>query len=180
MTQIEVAQEKMNKTISNFEEALKQIRTSSANPSLVAGVEIDYYGMATPINQIASVGVVEGKQLLIKPYEQSQVKPIEKALFAANLGLTPQNEGTQIRIVVPPLTEERRREYTKKVETMAEEARISIRNIRRDANDSAKKDKTRPHGLRKDLIDRIQKATDAAIKKIDAIAAEKNKAIMTI
>jgi len=180
MTQIEVAQEKMNKTISNFEEALKQIRTSSANPSLVAGVEIDYYGMATPINQIASVGVVEGKQLLIKPYEQSQVKPIEKALFAANLGLTPQNEGTQIRIVVPPLTEERRREYTKKVETMAEEARISIRNIRRDANDSAKKDKTMPEDLQKDLIDRIQKATDAAIKKIDAIAAEKNKAIMTI
>lgn len=180
MPEIAITEEKMNKSIDTFENALKQIRTSSANPTLVANVEVDYYGMATPINQIATIGVVEGKQLLIKPYEANMVKTIEKALFAANLGLTPQNEGTQIRIVVPPLTEDRRREYTKKVEKMAEETRIAVRNVRRDANDEAKKDKSIPEDLQKDLIDKIQKATDEAIKRIDALAAEKNKAIMTI
>lgn len=97
----------MNSTIEVFESNLSQIRTSGANPGLVANVMIDYYGMETPINQVAGISVIEGKQLLIKPYEMRIVKDIEKAIFAANLGLTPQNEGTQIRINVPPLTEEK-------------------------------------------------------------------------
>ncbi len=180
MINLDEYKQRMQKAIDTFDGALKTIRTSSANPNLIAGVHVDYYGMDTPINQIATVGVVEGKQLLIRPYEATMVKTVEKALFAANLGLTPQNEGTQIRIVVPPLTEERRREYTKNVEKMAEEARIAVRNVRRDANDAAKKDKTMPEDVQKDMIEQIQKATDEAIKNIDNLADEKNKAIMTI
>lgn len=177
---LDMTKERMDESINTFERALSQIRTSGANPNLVSGIEIDYYGMATPINQISSISVIEGKQLLIKPYEMSIVKDIEKAIFAANIGLTPQNEGTQLRIVVPPLTEERRKEYTVKVQKMAEECKIAVRNIRRDVNDDVKKDKTIPEDLQKDLIERIQKATDESIKKIDEIAAQKNKDIMKV
>ena len=180
MSEVDIAREKMNFSIKNFEQALGQIRTSGANPNLIANVEIDYYGMATPINQLSSISVIEGKQLLIKPYEMNIVKDIEKAIFAANLGLTPQNEGTQLRIVVPPLTEERRKQYTVKVKEMGEECKVSIRNIRREHNDIVKKDKTIPEDTQKDLLDQIQKATDEFIKKIDEIAAKKNKEIMTI
>lgn len=177
---VELAKERMDSSVKIFENSLTSIRTSGANPNLVSGVTIDYYGMETPINQIASISVIEGKQLLIKPYEMKVVKDIEKAIFAANLGLTPQNEGTQLRIVVPPLTQERRKEYTVKVKTMAEEAKVAIRNIRRDENDTIKKDKTIPEDTQKDLLDQIQKATDKAIKKIDEIAAVKNKELMTV
>ena len=180
MSQVDDVKTKMNSVITVFENALNQIRTSGANPSLIANVEIDYYGMATPINQISSISVIEGKQLLVKPYEMRIVKDIEKAIFAANLGLTPQNEGTQIRINVPPLTEERRKEYTAKVIKMAEEAKISCRNARRDGNDIVKKDKTIPEDISKDLVEQIQKATDEAIKRIDDITAKKNKEIMTV
>ena len=180
MSQVDDVKQKQNSAISVFESALGQIRTGGANPSLVSNVEINYYGMDTPINQIASISVIEGKQLLIKPYEMNIVKDIEKAIFAANLGLTPQNEGTQIRINVPPLTEERRKEYTLKVKNMAEEAKVACRNVRRDGNDIVKKDKTIPEDLQKDLVEKIQKATDEAIAKIDEIAAKKNKEIMTI
>ena len=141
---------------------------------------IDYYGMETPINQVSSISVIEGKQLLIKPYEMRVVKDIEKAIFAANLGLTPQNEGTQIRINVPPLTEEKRKEYANQVLKMAEEAKVAVRNVRREGNDIVKKDKTLPEDYSKSLIEDIQKATDDAIKQIDEIAAEKNKEIMTV
>ena len=177
---LEMAKERMNEAITTFSKALGQIRTSGANPNLVSGIEIDYYGMPTPINQISSIGVVEGKQLLIKPYEMHIVKDIEKAIFAANIGLTPQNEGTQLRIVVPPLTEERRKEYTLKVQKMAEECKIAVRNVRRDVNDDVKKDKSIPEDLQKDLLEKIQKATDESIKEIDRIAVQKNKEIMTI
>ncbi len=180
MSQVDDVKTKMNSVISVFENALNQIRTSGANPSLIANVEIDYYGMATPINQISSINVIEGKQLLVKPYEMRVVKDIEKAIFAANLGLTPQNEGTQIRINVPPLTEERRKEYAAKVVKMAEEAKIACRNARRDGNDIVKKDKTIPEDISKDLVEQIQKATDEAIKRIDDITAKKNKEIMTV
>ena len=177
---VEMGQERMDSSIKSFENSLTQIRTSGANPNLVSGITIDYYGMDTPINQISSISVIEGKQLLIKPYEMNIVKDIEKAIFAANIGLTPQNEGNQLRIIVPPLTEDRRREYTVKVKNMAEEAKIAIRNIRRDVNDDIKKDSTIPEDYQKELLNDIQKATDESIKKIDDIAARKNKEIMTI
>jgi len=180
MSQVDDVKVKMNSSISCFENELAQIRTSGANPSLISNVEIDYYGMATPINQIAAISVVEGKQLLVKPYEMNIVKDIEKAIFAANLGLTPQNEGTQIRINVPPLTEERRKEYTVKVAKLAEDTKVAIRNVRRDGNDIVKKDKTIPEDNSKDLVEQIQKATDDAIKRVDEIATKKNKEIMSI
>ena len=180
MIEIEEVELDMESVIEHYQQALTQIRTSGANPNLVSNIEIDYYGMMTPINQISSISVVEGKQLLIKPYEMKCVKDIEKAIFAANIGLTPQNEGTQLRIVVPPLTEDRRREYTVKVKNMAEEAKVAIRNIRRDVNDSIKKDKTIPEDTQKDMLDDVQKSTDEFIKKIDEIAAKKNKDIMKV
>ena len=180
MSEVNNAKERMNNTIKSLEHSLGQIRTSGANPALLSNVEISYYGMDTPINQISSISVIEGKQLLIKPYEMNIVKDIEKAIFAANIGLTPQNEGTQIRINVPPLTEERRKEYTLKVKDLAEQAKIGCRNIRRDSNDVVKKDKSIPEDLQKDELEKIQKATDEAIKKIDEIAARKNKEIMTL
>lgn len=180
MPQVDYVKEKMNNSIEVFESNLSQIRTSGANPGLVAHVTIDYYGMETPINQVSGISVIEGKQLLIKPYEMHIVKDIEKAIFAANLGLTPQNEGTQIRINVPPLTEDKRKEYTAQVLKMAEDAKVAIRNIRREGNDLVKKDKTLPEDYSKSLIEDIQKATDDAIKQIDEIASAKNKEIMTV
>lgn len=180
MPQVDYVKEKMNNSIEVFEGNLSQIRTSGANPGLVAHVTIDYYGMETPINQVSGISVIEGKQLLIKPYEMHIVKDIEKAIFAANLGLTPQNEGTQIRINVPPLTEDKRKEYTAQVLKMAEDAKVAIRNIRREGNDLVKKDKTLPEDYSKSLIEDIQKATDDAIKQIDEIATAKNKDIMTV
>ena len=180
MTQVDNVKEKMNNTISVFENALNQIRTSGANPSLVANVEVDYYGMATPINQISSISVIEGKQLLIKPYEMRIVKDIEKAIFTANIGLTPQNEGTQIRIVVPPLTEQRRREYAQKVKEMAEEAKIAVRNVRRDYNDQIKKDKTIPEDTQKDMLDEVQELTDKYIKKVEDVCAKKSRDLMKL
>ncbi len=180
MTQVDDVRSRMETSIKSFENSLGQIKTSGANPSLVANVVIDYYGMETPINQIAAISVIEGKQLLIKPYEMNFVKTIEKAIFAANLGLTPQNEGTQLRITVPPLTEERRKEYAGKVVKMAEEAKVAVRNIRRDGNDIVKKDKTLPEDLSKDLVEQIQKVTDESIKKIDEISNKKQKEILKV
>ena len=180
MSQIDDVKARMNTSIKSFENSLARIKTSGANPSLLANVVVDYYGMETPINQISAISVIEGKQLLIKPYESNITKDIEKAIFAANIGLTPQNEGNQIRINVPPLTEDRRKEYSKQVLKMAEEAKVSIRNIRRDGNDSVKKDKTIPEDTSKDLIEKIQKETDNAIKKIDEISSAKQKEIMKI
>lgn len=180
MTQVDDAKKKMENTINVFQNALNQIRTSGANPKLLENVQIDYYGMETPINQVASISVVEGKQLLIKPYESSIVKDIEKAIFKADIGLTPQNEGTQLRINVPPLTEDRRKQFTKDVSKFAEEAKVACRNARRDANDSVKKDKTLPEDTVKDLQDQIQKATDKAIAKIDEITKAKNAEIMKV
>ena len=180
MVELEIYELEMEEIIDRFQGALTQIRTSGANPNLVSNIEVDYYGMATPINQISSISVVEGKQLLIKPYEMRIVKDIEKAIFAANIGLTPQNEGTQIRIVVPPLTEDRRREYANKVKEMAEEAKIAVRNVRRDANDKLKKDKTIPEDTQKDMLNDVQELTDKFIKKIDEIYANKSKELMKL
>lgn len=180
MDEYELVNDRMELTIASFEQALTQIRTSGANPNLVSNIEIDYYGMMTPINQISSISVVEGKQLLIKPYEMKCVKDIEKAIFAANIGLTPQNEGTQLRIVVPPLTEDRRREYTVKVKNMAEEAKVAIRNIRRDVNDSIKKDKTIPEDTQKDMLDEVQELTDKYIKKVEDVCAKKSRDLMKL
>ncbi|MEG0176800.1 ribosome recycling factor [Anaerorhabdus sp.] len=177
---LDVAKEKMDKVIAHFAESLTSIRTGRANTTMLDHVEVDYYGSPTPVNQIASISVVEGRTLVIKPYDSSSLKNIEKACNEADLGIAPQNDGTVIRLTVPTLTEETRKEMCKKVSKFAEEAKVQVRNVRRDANEAAKKDDTLTEDLEKDCLDKVQKATDEAIKKIDEVAAAKEKEVMTI
>lgn len=171
---------KMEKAIAAFQNDLATVRTGRANASILDVVEVDYYGSMTPVNQVASISVVEGTQLVIKPFDRSTLKGIETAILKANLGFNPQNDGTVIRVNVPSLTEERRRELTKVVAKMAEEAKVAVRNIRRDANDHVKKDKEMPEDTQKNAQEKIQKTTDDNIKLIDKIAEEKSKEIMSV
>lgn len=171
---------KMEKAIEAFRSELTTVRTGRANPSILDHVEVDYYSSMTPVNQVASITVVEGKQLVIKPFDRSVLKEIETAILKANLGFNPQNDGTVIRINVPSLTEDRRKELTKVVSKMAEEAKVAIRNVRRDANDAIKKNKDFPEDLQKDGQEKVQKLTDEQIKLIDKIAEEKSKEIMSV
>ena len=156
------------------------MRTGRANPNLLDRIEIDYYGAMTPVNQIASISVVEGRTLVVKPYDASTLKAIEKAINTSDLGLPPQNDGSVIRVSVPQLTEETRKSYCKEVSKFAEEAKVNIRNVRREYNDILKKDKTIPEDSQKDLLDQVQKLTEKMTKKIDEIADKKEKEIMTI
>ena len=174
------ANELMNKAIANFQENLKKVRTGRANPNMLDRILVDYYGSPTPINQIASVAVQEGKTIVIKPFDRNSVKDIEKAINTSDLGLPPQNGGDVIRITVPSLTEETRKGFCKDVDKMAEEAKVNIRNARRDVNEKIKKDKTIPEDMSKSYLDDIQKATDKAIENIEKVAADKQKEIMTI
>ena len=172
--------EKMTKAIASIEHELVNVRTGRATAALLDGIEVDYYGSATPINQVASISVVEGKTLVVKPFDKTLLKEIETAVNKANLGIAPQNDGTVIRLTVPSLTEERRKELTKVVAKLGEEAKVAIRNIRRDGNDAVKKNKELTEDMQKDAQEKIQKATDEFIKKVDAIAEAKDKEIMAI
>lgn len=171
---------KMQKAVDAFASNLETIRTGRASAGMLNYVEADYYGCPTPINQISSITVVEGRQLVVKPYDSSSLKAIEQAINKSDLGLVPQNDGTMIRLNVPSLTEETRKDLCRKVSKMAEEAKVSVRNLRREANDMAKKDDSLTEDAEKDCLEKIQKQTDEMIKKIDSIAAEKEKEIMTI
>ena len=177
---INTCSDKMSKVIYQFESRLTSVRTGRANPMLLDHIEVEYYGAMTPINQMASISVAEGKTLVIKPYDASSLKDIEKAINKSDLGLPPSNDGTVVRITVPQLTEETRKQYCKEVSKFAEEAKVQIRNVRREMNDQLKKDKTIPEDTQKDLLDQVQKDTDKYIKDIDAIASKKEKEIMTI
>ena len=174
------AQGKMEKTIENLRSSLATLRTGRANAAMLAGVQVDYYGYPTPINQIASVSVPEPHQLLVKPYDRNDVKAIVTAINAANIGLNPINEGTQIRLMVPVLTEDRRREIVKSAKKYGEEAKVAIRNIRRDYMDIIKIDEDLSEDFQKRAEDDVQKVTDDAVKKVDSVIAEKEKEIMEI
>ena len=169
----------MEKTINNFAERLSEIRAGRANPAILNKVKIDYYGTPTPINQMAGISVVEGRQLVIKPYDKSVIKDIEHGIYEAELGLTPQNDGEIIRIMVPALTEDRRREFAKQVWKFAENAKVSIRNIRRDSNDEIKKVDGSEDEIKAGQ-EKVQKLTDKFVKEIDEIAKVKEKEIMTV
>ena len=171
---------KMEKAVSIFEASLKNVRTGRASPSLLDHVNVDYYGMPTPLNQIAGISVVEGKQLLIKPFDPNSLKNIEKAIFEVNINITLINDGTMIRLNVPTLTEETRKEMVKIVHKDAEEVKNNINNIRLEKNDAVKKDDSLTEDLEKDGLERIQKLTDDFIKKIDEISAVKAKEVMTV
>jgi ribosome recycling factor len=166
----------------HLEKEFQKIRAGKASPQMLEGVRIDYYGVMTPIEQTASISTPDARQIIVQPWDKSVIGIIEKAIQAANLGFNPRNEGEILRIIVPALTEERRKELFKKAKTEAENARISIRNIRRSANETAKK--LEKEGVPEDEADKleedIQKLTDDYISKVDKILETKEKDIMTV
>ena len=174
------AQGRMNKSIDSLRQTLATLRTGRASPAILAGVQIDYYGSMTPINQISSITVPEPRQLLVKPYDKNDVKAIVTAINAANLGLNPINEGLVIRLIIPALTEERRIEITKQAKKYGEEGKVAVRNIRREYVDLVKEDDTMSEDYQKRALDDIQKVTDEAIKTIDQIVADKEKELLQI
>ena len=172
--------DKMNKAIEATEREFSKIRAGQASPAILNDVRIDYYGTPTPISQVAKVSVPEPRMLLVSPWEKTMVDPIEKAILAANIGLTPMKDGNCIRVSLPILTTERRQELAKIARKHAEEGRVAIRNIRRDANDALKKNKDLPEDEVKKQQDEIQKATDKAIAQIDSLLAEKEADILKV
>ena len=177
---VDNSSEKMQKAISHFKEDLNTIRTGMANANMLDRVNVDYYGSPTPLKQIASVSVQEGRTLVIKPFEPSSLKNIEKACNMADLGIAPQNDGSVIRLTVPQLTGDTRKEMSKKVGKMAEEAKVQVRNIRRDANQAIKNDKTMDEDVQKDAQNEIQKLTDKFIKQIDEMSDKKTKEVLKV
>ncbi|OES43585.1 ribosome recycling factor [Domibacillus iocasae] len=177
------SKEKMEKAIGAFNRELASIRAGRASANVLDRITIDYYGAPTPINQLASINIPEARLLVITPYDKSSMGDIEKALLKSDLGLTPSNDGSIIRLNFPALTEERRKELAKLVKKEAEEAKVAIRNIRRDANDDLKKSEKNGDLTEDDLrgyTEDVQKQTDDYIRKVDEIAKEKEQEIMEV
>ena len=176
------AEEHMKKAIDHLEAELLKIRAGKANPAMLEGIMVDYYGTATPLNQVANVNTPDARTIVIQPWEKSMLQPIEKAILAANIGFNPQDDGSVVRITVPPLTEERRKELVKKTKAEGEHAKVSIRNIRRDANEHIKK--LVKDGLAEDLAKigegDVQTKTDSYISKVDKHLELKEQEIMTV
>ncbi|MCD8917074.1 ribosome recycling factor [Staphylococcus gallinarum] len=174
---------KMKKSIDNLSRELANISAGRANSNLLNGVTVDYYGAPTPVQQLASINVPEARLLVISPYDKSSVADIEKAINAANLGVNPSSDGEVIRISVPALTEERRKELVKDVKKIGENAKVAIRNVRRDSNDELKKQQKDGDITEDDLrsqTEDVQKLTDDSIKQVDALLDEKEKDIMSV
>lgn len=175
--------EKMDKSVASFSRELATIRAGRANASLLDRITVDYYGAATPINQVAGISTPEARLLVISPYDKGVLQDIERAIMASDLGLNPTNDGSVIRIAIPALTEERRKELVKQVGKESENAKIAIRNIRRDINDSFKR-LEKSGDITEDALrgfsDDVQKTTDTFIKKVDEITKEKEQEIMTV
>ncbi len=178
----EEAKEKMENTIGHLDRELVKIRAGKANPQMLDSVKVDYYGTMTKLSQVANINTPDPKSIVVQPWEKNMLAPIEKAIMAANLGFNPQNDGTIIRIIVPVLTEERRRDLVKKVKGEGETSKVGIRNIRRDVLDSSKK--LEKEGVPEDLVKRfetqIQDLTNKYIAKIDSLLEIKEKDIMTV
>lgn len=176
-------EEKMKKTISVFEESLSEVRAGRANPNILNKITVDYYGVATPINQIAGISVPEPRMILIQPWDISMLKEIEKAINIAEIGINPNNDGKVIRLAFPELTEERRKDLVKDIRKIAEESKVAIRAIRRDGMDMAKIAQKNNEMTQDDLTaaeTKIQKMTDTKIAEIDELLAKKEKEIMTV
>lgn len=172
----------MKKAIGHLETELTKIRAGKANPQIVDGIYVDYYGNPTPLNQVANITVTDARTLSLQPWEKNMMQPIERAIIAANIGLNPQNDGTYIRLFLPPLTEERRKEFVKRANGEGEQAKIAIRSIRRDAIEQIKK--LQKDGLSEDAAkeaeSRMQGVTDKFIALTDTHLKDKEKDIMTI
>ena len=173
-------EQKMEKAIDATEREFSKVRAGQASPAILNDVRIDYYGTPTPISQVAKISVPEPRMLLVSPWEKILVDQIDKAILAANIGVTPMKDGNCIRVSLPILTTERRQELAKIVRKHAEEGRVAIRNIRRDANDALKKNKDLPEDEVKKQQDEIQKVTDKFIARIDALLAEKEADILKV
>ena len=173
----------MEKTVEHLEEALARVRAGKANIKILDGILVEYYGSMVPLTQVGTVSVPDAKSIVITPWEKGIIKEIERAIINSPLGITPENNGELIRIGIPPLTEDRRRELVKQVKADAENAKVSIRNARRDSNDLIKKsikaDNT-PEDVAKDAEAEVQKLHDRYIKKVEEIFAAKEKEIMTV
>ena len=178
---LEETKDRMGKTITDLENELKRVRTGRASLSLLDGIRVDYYGPQTPLNQMASLSVPESRLIVIQPWDVSAIKEVEKAILKSDLGLTPSSDGKLIRIAIPPLTEERRKELVKVVSKMCEEHKIAARNIRRDSNELLKGFKKDGDISEDDAFkgqESVQKITDDFIAKIDEIYKEKEKEIL--
>ncbi len=178
-----VYEEKMKKTIASYQETLSTIRAGRANPDVLKKITVDYYGSPTAINAVAEVKVTDARTIVITAWDKSIMKGIEKAILTSDLGINPQNDGTCIRLSFPPTTEERRRELSKQISKLGEDAKVAIRNIRRDANDKVKADKknsvmTEDEAKASDKL--VQDLTDKYIKEVDNVSASKTKEIMEI
>ena len=173
----------MEKTVEHLEEALARVRAGKANVKILDGILVEYYGSMVPLTQVGTVSVPDAKSIVITPWEKGIIKEIERAIINSPLGITPENNGELIRLGIPPLTEDRRRELVKQVKADAENAKVSIRNARRDSNDlikqSIKADNT-PEDVAKDAEAEVQKLHDRYIKKVEEIFAAKEKEIMTV
>jgi len=180
--QINDAKALMDKAIDHADNELNKIRAGKASPSMLDDIMVDYYGSPTPLSQVGSVNTPDARTIVVQPWEKSLLGPIEKAIMEANLGVNPQNDGTIIRINVPPLTEERRRDLVKKAKNEAENGKIAIRNIRKDTNEKIRKLKS--EGVSEDEMKtgegEVQKLTDTYIAKIDTLSVAKEKDIMTV
>lgn len=175
--------EKMNKSVAVYRKELSSMRAGRANPQLLDRITVEYYGSQMPINQVANISIPEPRIIQIAPWEQSMLKVIEKAIQKSDLGINPSNDGKIIRLLLPELTQERRKELVKQTRKMAEDCKVAIRSIRRDANDQIKKmkkDNAITEDDQKSAEDKIQKATDKIVKEVDAITAEKEKELMDV
>jgi len=179
---LEEAKEQMHNAIVFYEKELQKIRAGKANPAMLDAVKVDYYGTMTQLHKVSSIHTPDAKLIVVQPWEKNMLGPIEKAIQAANLGFNPINDGTIIRIPVPPLTEERRKQLVKQVKVESENVKIRIRNIRRDANESAKKLEKEgiPEDMVKKLVADIQSLTDNFIDKVEKIYEGKEKDIMSV
>lgn len=180
---IDKTKERMGKCITALESELGTIRAGRANPTVLDRITVDYYGAATPINQMASISVAEARILVVSPYDASQLKAIEKAIQASDLGINPTNDGRVLRIAFPQLTEDRRKELCKQVSKICEESKVAVRNVRRDGMDKIKAKKKAGEITEDDVKEAeksIQKHTDKFIEQIDKIGEEKDKEIMAI
>ena len=180
---LEVMNEKMEKVIVNLQDNYQEVRAGRANPAILNKVQVEYYGVPTPINQVASISVPEARLIVIQPWDKSILSQVEKAIEIADIGIHPVNDGQVIRLVFPELTEERRRDIVKDIKRLAEEAKVAVRNVRRDEMDEAKA-KLKNNEISEDeergLEDKIQKATDENIAKIDEVFAKKETEIMSV
>lgn len=180
---IKLAEEKMNKAVDALKRELVTLRAGRANPAILDKIQVEYYGAVTPLNQLASVTVPEARLLVIQPFDKTIINDIDRTIQKSDLGLSPSNDGTVIRIMIPPLTEERRRDLVKLVKKYAEEAKVAIRNIRRDANDDLKKLQKDGEMTEDELrrsTDDVQKLTDKEIVNVDEVALVKEKEIMEV